>query len=236
LAATGLATSVVGRLFSTVQPLDVPSGPGTGAADLLLQVETGPSLPGFGLLSAVLGMLVLAQFVAFAIDDVRAGRETHQALIQTWVLTFIRLYVGLMFVPHFVGHILAGPHQFEIYTRYFAGLGLPVPPAQLVLAGTVELATTIGLVFGLWTRLAALVGAIYLFLTMLLGGHFSIGYVWILPDGGYEFGIFRSVIVGLFMIVGGGVISLDDMIRRWIRSSVSPKTNVYYRLLQWSVL
>ena len=76
----------------------------------------------------------------------------------------------------------------------------------------------------------------YLFLTMFLGGHFSIGYVWILPDGGYEFGIFWSVVVGLFTIVGGGAISLDNIITRWVDSSVSRKTNVYYRFLQLAVL
>jgi putative oxidoreductase len=29
-----------------------------------------------------------------------------------------------------------------------------------------------------------------LLMSMLLGGHFQIGYVWALPEGGYEFGVF----------------------------------------------
>ena len=152
LAETGLASAIVGRLFSTVQLQDVPSGPGTSATDLLLQVETGPGLPGFGLLSAVLGMLVLA------IHRSRHERRSSRPGYAPGAYPNLGVDdVGLMFVPHFVRHILAGPHQFEIYTRYFAGLGLPEPAAQLVMAGTVELATTIGLIFGLWTRLAALV-------------------------------------------------------------------------------
>jgi hypothetical protein len=68
-------------------------------------------------------------------------------------------------------------------------------------------------------------GAIYLFLTMLLSGHFSIGYVWILPDGGYEFGIFWSVIVGVFMVVCGG-----------IQASGRGPASVYHEALRWSVV
>jgi len=45
--------------------------------------------------------------------------------------------------------------------------------------------------------------AFYLFLTMLLGGHFTIGYVWILPDGGYEFGMFWAIITAVFIVTGG---------------------------------
>jgi putative oxidoreductase len=221
LVATGLSTAIVGRLFSTVQ-LGAPSRIGSGAADLLLQVETGPGLPYFGLLSTILGILLLTQFISIAVSAVRASKGDRQPIIQIWTLTFIRIYVGLMFIPHFVGHILAGPHQFEIYTQYFAGLHMPAPAIQLVLAGIAEFVTTVGLAFGLGTRLVALLGAAYLFLTMLLGGHFSIGYVWILPNGGYEFGIFWSVIVGLFMIIGGGPISLDAAIKgRLYRSGVT---------------
>jgi putative oxidoreductase len=214
LAAAGLTTAVVGRLFSTLQVGTAANGSGTGPSDLLLQVETGPGIPGYGYLSLLLGILLLSQFILLAIDAVRSSKNEFELLIQTWALTFVRLCVGLMFVPHFVGHIFAGPHQFGIYTRYFAGLGLPFPAAQLVLAGTVEVTAAIGLSLGLCTRIIACLAAFYLFLTMLLGGHFTIGYVWILPDGGYEFGMFWAVITAVFIVTGGGRVSVDNLIRQ----------------------
>jgi putative oxidoreductase len=44
---------------------------------------------------------------------------------------------------------------------------------------------------------------------MLWGGHFQIGYVWALPEGGYEFGLFRAVMIAVFAVLGGGRNSMD---------------------------
>jgi uncharacterized membrane protein YphA (DoxX/SURF4 family) len=61
---------------------------------------------------------------------------------------------------------------------------------QVALAGSVELICAVGLTLGLFTRPVALLGSVYLLMSMLWGGHFQIGYVWALPEGGYEFGVF----------------------------------------------
>ena len=114
-----------------------------------------------------------------------------------------------MFVPHFGSHILGGPFQFNVYTLYFASLGIPVPAAQVVLAGSIELISAIGLILGLFTRPIALLASVYLLMSMLLGGHFQIGYVWALPNGGYEFGVFWAVIIAVFAVLGGGRNSAD---------------------------
>jgi putative oxidoreductase len=127
---------------------------------------------------------------------------------------FIRVYVGLMFVPHFGSHILGGPFQFEIYTLYFESLGLHMPAAQVALAGSVELISAVGLTLGLFTRPVALLGSVYLLMSMLWGGHFQIGYVWALPEGGYEFGVFWAVMIAVFAVVGGGPNSADRAIWR----------------------
>jgi len=214
LAAASLTTAIVGRLFSTAQIGVTASGSATSASDLLLQVETGPGAPGFAYLGLLLGILLFTQFILLAVASVRSSNNERELLILTWAMTFVRFYVGLMFVPHFVGHIFAGPHQFGIYTQYFAGLGLPLPAAQLVLAGAVEVIAAIGLTFGFCTRALAFLAAVYLFLTMLLGGHFTIGYVWILPNGGYEFGVFWAAMTAVFIVTGGGRVSLDSAIRR----------------------
>src|SRR5260370_37475495 len=122
---------------------------------------------------------------------------------------FIRVYVGLMFVPHFGSHILGGPFQFQIYTLYFASLGLHMPAFQVALAGSVELICAVGLTLGLFTRPVALLGSVYLLMSMLWGGHFQIGYVWALAEVGYEFGLFWAVMIAVFVALGGGRYSLD---------------------------
>jgi len=214
LVAVALCAVVVGRLFSTAQIAAVAHATGADATDLLLQVETGPGVRGFGYLVAALVALLVFEFVAQAAGSIRSNNNAETSTSQDWILSFIRIYVGLMFVPHFVGHLFAGPHQFGIYTQYFAGLGMPHPAAQLVLAGTVEVVASVGLAFGLLTRPIALLAGMYLFLTMLLGGHFGIGYVWILPNGGYEFGIFWAVMSAVFVMQGGGGASIDSLVRR----------------------
>jgi putative oxidoreductase len=205
IAALALATAVVARLFSILRLNPPASIAGLRPEDLDLLVATGPGVPGFELLGWFLGALVLAQFV------LRAAREASP---NDAALTFIRVYVGLMLVPHFGSHILGGPFQFNIYTLYFASLGLHLPAAQVALAGSVELITAVGLVLGLVTRPIALLGSVYLLLSMLWGGHFRIGYVWALPEGGYEFGLFWAVMVAVFAVIGGGPLSVDNAIRQ----------------------
>ncbi len=205
IAALALATAVVSRLFSILRLNPPASIAGLRPEDLDLLVATGPGVPGFELLGWFLGALVFVQFI------LRAARESS---LNVAALTFIRIYVGLMFVPHFGSHILGGPFQFNIYTLYFASLGLHLPAMQVLLAGSVELITAIGLVLGLFTRPVALLGSVYLLMSMLWGGHFHIGYVWALPEGGYEFGVFWAVMIAVFAVIGGGPLSVDNAIRQ----------------------
>jgi putative oxidoreductase len=213
LAAMALATAVVARLFSILQ-LHFPSNiAGLRADDLDLLVATGPGVPGFQLLGWLLGSLLFVQFILH-VASIKPAAEAREPWLNTAALTFIRIYTGLMLVPHFDSHILGGPFQFKIYILYFISLGLHMPAAQVLLAGSVELVTAIGLVLGLLTRPVALLGSVYLILSMLWGGHFHIGYVWALPDGGYEFGLFWAVIIAIFVVLGGGQLSVDHGIRR----------------------
>jgi putative oxidoreductase len=119
-----------------------------------------------------------------------------------------------MFVPHFGSHILGGPFQFKIYTLYFESLGIHMPAMQVALAGSIELISAVGLTLGLFTRPVALLGSVYLLMSMLLGGHFQIGYVWALPEGGYEFGVFWAAMIAVFAVLGGGRYSADKELWR----------------------
>jgi len=206
IAALALGTAVVSRLFSILRLNPPESIAGLSANDLDKLVATGPGVPGFELLGWLLGVLVFAQFI-LRVASVSA--DSQELSLNELALTFIRVYVGLMFVPHFGSHILGGPFQFKIYTQYFASLGIHMPAAQVALAGSIELISAIGLTLGLFTRPVALLASVYLLMSMLWGGHFQIGYVWALPDGGYEFGVFWAAIIAVFAVLGGGQNSLD---------------------------
>src|SRR5712672_2527539 len=221
IAASALATAVVSRLFSILRLNPPASITDLKPDDLDLLVATGPGVPGFEFLGWFLGALVFVQFILRA-ASVAAAAGSRESSLNVAALTFIRVYVGLMFVPHFGSHILGGPFQFEIYTLYFASLGMHMPATQVLLAGSVELITAIGLVLGLFTRPVALLGSVYLLLSMLWGGHFRIGYVWALPDGGYEFGVFWAVMIAVFAVVGGGPLSVDSSIRQSASQGRSP--------------
>ena len=207
IAALALATAVVARLFSILNLNPPASIAGLRPDDLDLLVATGPGVPGFELLGWFLGALVFVQFILRAASV--AAADSREASLNVAALTFIRIYVGLMFVPHFGSHILGGPFQFQIYTLYFTSLGIPMPAAQVALAGSIELICAIGLTLGLFTRPVALLGSVYLLISMLLGGHFRIGYVWALPEGGYEFGMFWAAMIAVFAVLGGGRYSAD---------------------------
>src|SRR5260370_689899 len=177
IAALALATAVVSRLFSILRLNPPASIAGFSPDDLDLQVATGPGVPGFELLGWFLGALVLVQFILRAASTA-ASADSREASLNALALTFIRVYVGLMFVPHFGSHILGGPYQFKIYTLYFASLGMPLPAMQVALAGSLELICAIGLSLVLFTRPVALLASVYFLMSSLLGGHFQIGYVW----------------------------------------------------------
>jgi putative oxidoreductase len=201
IAALALATAVVSRLFSILRLNPPTSIEGLNPQDLDL-------LPGFELLGWSLGALVLVQFILRA-ASVAASADSREVSLNATALTFIRVYIGLMFVPHFGSHILGGPFQFKIYTLYFASLGMPLPAMQVALAGSIELICAISLTLGLLTRPVALLGSVYLLMSMLLGRHFQIGYVWALPEGGYEFGVFWAAMIAVFAVLGGGRDSVD---------------------------
>ncbi len=209
IAALALAAAVVARLFSILRLNPPASIAGLKPEDLDLLVATGPGVSGFETLGWFLGALVFVQFVLRA-ASVAASSDSREVSLNESALTFIRVYVGLMFVPHFGSHILGGPFQFNIYSLYFASLGMPLPAMQVALAGSIEVIAAVGLTLGLFTRPIALLGSVYLLMSMYLGGHFQIGYVWALPEGGYEFGVFWAAMIAVFAVLGGGRNSVDN--------------------------
>lgn len=200
---------VVGRLFSTMH-LAPPDAAG-GSTDPLFIAETGPGVASITYASTVLFVLLVVRLLSLAVRD---SRSSGGATAEQWGLTALRIYVGLMFIAHFAGHLFAGPAPFKVFVDYFGSIGLPQPAAFVILAGLIELAVTIGLAFGFMTRLAAIGAAVYLFVSVGLGGHYSVGYIWVLPTGGWEFPALWIFATAIFAFTGGGPISLDARLRQ----------------------
>ncbi|MEQ8778726.1 MAG: DoxX family protein [Roseibium album] len=205
---------VIGRLFSTMH-FEAPGASRLSDMDPLMIAETGPGVASIMWASTALSIALGVTILRFVWRQSRSGRTAEfmgKPTPNDWGLTFIRIYVGLMFIAHFAGHLFAGPMPFEVFVDYFDSIGLPVPTAFVILAGVIELAVTIGLAFGLLTRIAAVGAAVYLFVSVGLGGHYSVGYIWVLPTGGWEFPALWIFAVSIFAFTGGGPASIDRLL------------------------
>jgi putative oxidoreductase len=198
---------VVGRLLSTAWL--IPAAQPVPKLSELMLGETGTGVPFAEPLTLVLVTAAALYVLAQAYRSITGHTERARFTASDWLATMLRTYVGLMFVSHFTGHILAGPIPFKAFVGYFGQVGMPLPAASVVLAGLIEIAVCIGLAFGVLTRPLAALGAFYLLFAVALGGHFSIGYSWALPGLGWEFPALWAFAVALFAIFGAGPISLD---------------------------
>lgn len=161
VVAALFATIVVGRLYGTLR---LAEGQNT-SSDPLLLAETGPGIPSVMWLATAMACALALWLLSFLWRH-RHGAPWGAATPETWALVFVRLYVGLMFIPHFAGHLFAGPAQFAIFEGYFGSIGLNPPALMVMLGGLAEAAAGIGLCLGLFTRLSALVGSSFLFFSM----------------------------------------------------------------------
>ena len=197
----------VGRLLSTVWL--VPEGQPAPKMDELILGETGPGIAYFEPLSLAFVGAVSLYVVAQARRSIAASPGVVVFTSSDWLVAVLRVYVALMFVSHFTGHVLAGPIPFAAFVDYFGHVGMPFPPASVVLAGLIEIAVCTGLAFGFLTRPLAALGAFYLLFAVGIGGHFAIGYSWALPGLGWEFPALWAFAIAIFGIFGAGPISLD---------------------------
>lgn len=127
----------------------------------------------------------------------------------------LRVYLGLDFVHHFSEKFgLLGPEAYRAVVAYFAGVAPGDPRVWVLVAGLCELGACIGFTFGLFTRWAAFGTALYLIVASAMGGHFSNGFTWANPGGGWEFPLFWTVVCLSFVLTGGGRYSADAWARR----------------------
>lgn len=123
-------------------------------------------------------------------------------------LLIIRLTLGLVILPHGAQKVLGsfGGYGFEGTMNFFTS-HLGIPPLLALLAIAAEFFGSIGLLLGLFTRVAAF----GIFVTMLVAAvlvHSPNGFF--LNNNGYEFHILALGLALPLILKGAGSYSLDD--------------------------
>jgi putative oxidoreductase len=124
----------------------------------------------------------------------------------------IRLMLGIILLSH--GLIKVFIFTIAGTAAFFASLGLPEIIAYLTIFA--ELAAGLGLIFGVLSRLAAL-----LILPTLIGAtvvHFSNGWMFSNSNGGYEFPLVLTVMALSVIIQGPGKLALGNKLCKLIKN------------------
>jgi putative oxidoreductase len=136
------------------------------------------------------------------------GMDTLLLTYASWSTLVIRVTLGVIFFAHGAQKVLGwfGGYGLKGTTQYLTSVGIPLPVAYLVCF--FELFGGVGLVFGLFTRLAALAIAIV---------HWQHGFFlnWSLTPGkghGYEANLALLAMAVACLIAGGGAWSLDRLL------------------------
>jgi putative oxidoreductase len=114
-------------------------------------------------------------------------------------LLLVRLCVGLAFLPQTIPKLFAGVEARAELSQRLAESGIPHMLQLVVVAGVLELAVGLMLTIGCCTRMAAVVGALYLAATAYLVGPQD-RVLWML-------------VCATFAISGGGRWSVDGWFR-----------------------
>ena len=136
-------------------------------------------------------------------------QEGNTFSLAEWHVTFIRIYIGLNFIPHFTEKLFAGPAPHLGDVNAFIGLGVPNPDYVVWLAGCCEFGAAIALGLGLFMRIGALGAVGYLLVAAYLGHHFNLGFIWADPGGGWEFTAMWITLIFSFVVTGAHRFSID---------------------------
>ena len=142
--------------------------------------------------------------------------EMLVATSPSWAITVIRVALGVVFFAHGAQKVFGwfGGYGLKGTTGYFVSIGLPLPVAYA--ACFLELLGGIGLLLGLFTRLAALA-----IIAMMVGAiakvHWPHGFFinWELAPGkghGLEANLAFIAMAVACVIAGGGALSLDALL------------------------
>lgn len=180
-----------------------------------LYLAWGVAVPAFGAFLALVW-----RFVDLLRASLRGDESTPESLRglngADWHLIVLRLLIGLIFVPHFTEKLFAGPGPHLDDVKSFIALGASDPNTLVWIAGLCELASAIGVGLGVLCRLATVGASLYLLIASVMGHHFTNGFIWANPGGGWEYPALWIVIILSFFWRGAGAFSLDSEAARAI--------------------
>ena len=117
-------------------------------------------------------------------------------------LFFVRLAVGIVFLVHGIGKLFnIGPTAMGLsgFSGFLTSLGIPAASFAALVVALVETLGGLLVLLGLWTRVAALLLAINMFVAIVLV-HISKGFS--AASGGYEFALVL-LLSALALLCGG---------------------------------
>ena len=162
--------------------------------------------------------LKVINYVMCAFNDIRMSRasnhSSHHRSAYEWQLMTIRLIIGFDFIPHFTEKLFAGPHIRHLDVIAFQNLQVPHALFFVWLAGLIEFGGCFSIGCGFLTRLGAIGVFIYIMVAAYLGHHFSLGFIWASPGGGWEFPVLWGLLLLSFALFGGDAFSLDYVLLR----------------------
>jgi putative oxidoreductase len=127
------------------------------------------------------------------------------AALDDWTLPLLRFIAGFNMAMHGWVHVNADMTETA---AYFSGEGFEPGLLWAYAVTLTEFAGGILLAVGLLTRLAAI--PIFLFLATAVSYHMKNGFFW--NEGGFEYPLMWAVVTLVFLIKGGGRLSVDNLL------------------------
>ncbi|MBS7458112.1 DoxX family protein [Coralloluteibacterium stylophorae] len=139
--------------------------------------------------------------------DASAGARPRPALAQPAGLLVLRGLAGALLLPHGLGKLLGwfGGPGLAGFAQELQGFGLLHTAPMPLLLALVQTGAGACVALGLWTRRAALLGAAFLAVTVLLNLHG--GWFWM--HGGIEYPLLWTGALLAVALLGPGAWSLD---------------------------
>ena len=144
---------------------------------------------------------------------------SHLGWPQSLLLFFLRFFWGLDFIQTGYGKL----HNLEKVTEFFASLGIPAPGFNAALVGTFEFGGGILLLIGLFSRFAAATLTTTLIVAYLTSdldavkALFTSNYDKFFAADPWPF----LLVCLLVLFFGPGKVSLDAVLKKWVRPRIA---------------
>jgi putative oxidoreductase len=128
--------------------------------------------------------------------------------LEPYALPLLRIGLGIILIPHGCQKLFGwfGGLGFEKFSAIFANIGYKPGWLWVLIVALTELVGGLCMVFGLFTRVAALFIAIFMINAVWFTS--AKGFFW--TSGGLEFSLLLLLVAIVFLVRGGGQCSLDS--------------------------